>query len=131
LAGALSQVQNPQHRAILIRRSYPQLKDMVAASFTLYKPLGAEFNKVEKTWTFPSGAQIEFGFLDSPEDRFNYQGRQFSYLGFDELGQLPGDGMDANGEAVNVVYLYLDSRLRSPKCSGLRPVICSSTNPGS
>src|SRR4029450_8270588 len=84
LAGAMSQVENPQHHALLVRRTYPQLRDMIGASHNLYKPLGADYQKQERTWTFPNGATVEFGYLDAPEDRFNYQGRQFSFLGFDE-----------------------------------------------
>jgi hypothetical protein len=130
LAGAMSQVENPLHRALLIRRTYLQLRDIVAFSHSLYRPLGGVFNKTERTWTFPSGSTIELGYLDSPEDRFNYQGRSFSYLGFDELTSLPADGEDANGEPVNVGYLYLISRLRSPEGSGLRHEIRATTNPG-
>jgi hypothetical protein len=130
LAGAMSQVENPLARSLLIRRSYPMLRDMIGRSHELYSPLGASYSKQERMWTFPSGATVEFGYLDSPEDRFNYQGRQFSYLGFDELTQLPGDGQDANGEPVNVGYLFLISRLRSPEGSGLRHEIRATCNPG-
>ena len=130
LAGAMSQVENPLHRALLIRRSYPMLRDMIGRSHELYPALGGSYSKQERMWTFPSGATIEFGYLDSPEDRFNYQGRQFSFLGFDELTQLPGDGQDANGEPVNTGYLFLVSRLRSPEGSGLRHELRAVCNPG-
>src|SRR5208337_779339 len=34
---------------------------------------------------FPSGATIQFGFLDSQNDRFQYQGAELQFVGFDEL----------------------------------------------
>jgi hypothetical protein len=86
----------------------------------LYLPLGGRFNKQDKQWSFGSGAIVEFGFLDAPEDRYNFQGRAFSFLGFDELGLWPADGVDASGEPVNTSYVFLLSRLRTTKDSGLR-----------
>src|SRR6266568_2007918 len=112
LTSALSQTANPRHRAIVFRKSFPQLRDLIARSHELYRALGGEFNKQDKQWTFPSGAVIEFGYLDAPEDRFNYQGRSFSLLAFDELTLWPGDSVDASGEPCNSSYVYLLSRLR-------------------
>ena len=64
LAGAMSQVENPLHRALIVRRSYPMLRDMIGRSHELYLPLGATFRKQERMFSFPSGATIEFGYLD-------------------------------------------------------------------
>src|SRR5436190_13173212 len=55
---AVSQAANPHHKALVVRRSYPQLRDLIGASYEIYKPLGAEFNKSERTWVFPSGATV-------------------------------------------------------------------------
>ncbi len=128
--GAVSSVANPLAKSLIVRRSLMQLRDLIAASIPIYKPLGGEFNKGTHTWTFPSNATVQMGYLDSPEDRHNYQGFSYHYLGFDELTSLPADGEDSNGEPVNVGYLYLISRLRSPEGSGLRHEIRASTNPG-
>ncbi|MBV9008826.1 MAG: terminase family protein [Verrucomicrobia bacterium] len=130
LMAALSQVQNPLHRALIVRKTFPMLRDLIGRSHELYLPLGATYSKAEKTWTFPSGALVEFGYLDADEDKYNYQGRQFSSLCWDELTQWPGDGTDANGEPVNSAYLYLLSRLRSPEGSGLRHEVRATCNPG-
>ena len=130
LMSALSQVANPLHRAILFRRSFPQLRDLVGRSHELFIPLGAVYNKQEKQWRFQSGAIVEFGFLDSDEDKYNYAGRAFSFLGFDELTLWPGDARDASGEPVNASYAYLLSRLRSVAGSGLRLEVRSTCTPG-
>jgi hypothetical protein len=44
------------------------LRDMIGRSHELFLPLGATFNKGTSQWTFPSGAILEFGFLDADED---------------------------------------------------------------
>jgi Terminase large subunit, T4likevirus-type, N-terminal len=130
LLAAVSQATNPQSKSLIVRRSYVQLRDLIGASFEIYKPLGAEFNKSERVWTFPSGATVSFGYLESDADKYIYQGMQFSCLCFDELTQLPQDGLDANSEPVNKAYLYLHSRLRAPAGSNLRLEIRAATNPG-
>jgi hypothetical protein len=120
LMAACSQTQNKFHRAIIFRRSFPQARDLIARSHELFVPLGAIYNEQKSTWTFPSGAKVEFGFLDSPEDRLRFLGRQFSAILFDELTTWPADSEDASGEPVNASYLFMQSRLRAAQGSGLR-----------
>lgn len=130
LMAAFAQADNPSHRAIIFRRTFPRLKDLIGRSWELFPPLGGVYNKQEKQWTFPCGAIIEFGYLDAPEDVSVYRGRAFSFLGFDELGEWPGDGEDANREAVSQAYLYMTSRLRATRESKLALEVRSTCNPG-
>ena len=51
---------------------------------------------------FSSGAQFRVSYLDDPKDKYNWQGSELSFLGFDEIQQLDMDSC-----------LYLFSRLRS------------------
>lgn len=51
---------------------------------------------------FSSGAQLKISYLDDPKDKYNWQGAELSWLGFDEIQQLDFD---------SCVYLF--SRLRS------------------
>lgn len=111
---------NKHHRAILFRRSFPELRDLIDRSLEIY-PLvvnGAKYNQTEKVWTFPSGAKIEFGYLQHDNDRLKYRGRAWNYIGFDELTLWP----------TNVCYLYLFSRCRSTDPT-LPRYIRATTNP--
>lgn len=111
---------NSHHRAVLFRRSFPELRDLIDRSLELY-PLvveGAKYNQTEKVWTFPSGAKVEFGYLQHDNDRLKYRGRAWNYIGFDELTLWP----------TNVCYLYLFSRCRSSDRS-LPRYIRATTNP--
>ena len=113
-------IDNPRHRAVLFRRSFPELRDLIGRSLDLYKDLdkGATYNQTEKIWTFSSGAKIEFGYLANDADRLKYRGRAWNYIGFDELTLW----------ATPVCYLYLFSRCRSTDRS-LPRYIRATTNP--
>jgi hypothetical protein len=130
LMAGLSQVKNPKHRALILRRTFPMLRDVIGRSHELFLPLGATFNKGTSQWTFPSGAILEFGFLDADEDKFRYMGRQFSFIGWDELTSWPGDGTDAQGQPVSSAYVYMLSRLRAVEGSGLRLEVRATCTPG-
>lgn len=111
---------NAHHRAVLFRRSFPELRDLIDRSLEIY-PLvvnGAKYNQTEKVWTFPSGAKIEFGYLQNDADRLKYRGRAWNYIGFDELTLW----------ATATCYLYLFSRCRSTDRS-LPRYIRATTNP--
>src|SRR4030095_11860449 len=103
---ALSQVENPAHRALIMRRTFPQLRDLIERSHELFSPLGATYNRQDRQWKFATRGVVEFGFLDGDEDKYNYQGRAFSFLGFDELTQWPADSIDAGGEPGKGADIY-------------------------
>ena len=93
------------HRALILRRSMPELREMIDKSRELYPQAfpGAKFREVEKLWNFPSGAKIEFGFLERDADVYRYQGQAYSWIGFDEITHLP----------TEFSWNYLASRLRT------------------
>ena len=119
LACAVSQTANPKHRAIFFRKSFPQLRSAIERSHELFRPLGGIYNVQTSQWTFETGAKIEFAFLDSDSDKFRYLGRAFNTILWDELCEWPNDS----------AYIYLLSRLRTTKGSGLRLEVRSSANP--
>lgn len=97
--------QHPEHRAILFRRSFPELKDLIDRSHDLFPRFieGAVYDKNEHRWKTPWGAMVEFGYLNADNDRFKYRGRAWNYIGFDELTLWPSA----------ICYLYLMSRNRT------------------
>ncbi len=58
------------HRALILRRSMPELRELIDKTRELYPKAfsGAKYREVEKLWNFPSGAKIEFGFLERDAD---------------------------------------------------------------
>jgi hypothetical protein len=105
LIAPLRFVDKPTSRALLIRRSMPELRDVIFQTQQLYPKavLGAKFKTQENTWHFPGGARIEFGYCENLQDVLRYQGQSYSWIGVDELPQY--DSPD--------VWYFLRSSLRS------------------
>src|SRR6056300_833848 len=80
LVDPLRFMHRPSHRALLLRRSMPELRELIDKSRELYTKAfpGAKFREVEKVWKFPSGATLEFGYLDRDADVYRYQGQAYS-----------------------------------------------------
>ena len=117
---ALRQVHIPHYRALILRKTYPQLTEIIDRSRYYYGNAfpRARYNGTEHCWTFPSGAKIYFGSMQHTKDRVNYQGKQYDYIAFDELTHFTWDE-----------YSYLFSRNR-PSGPGTMVYIRSATNPG-
>ncbi len=120
IAEALRQVHIPHYRGLILRKTYPQLSEMIDRSREIYKPAfpKASYNEQKHCWTFPSGAKIYFGAMQHTKDRTNYQGKRYDFIDFDELTHFTWDE-----------YSYLFSRNR-PNGSGTRCYIRAQANPG-
>lgn len=81
------------HRALIIRRTMPELRDMIAHAHNLYRKAFPEvkWREQEKVFTFPSGARIEFGYAENEQDAMRYQGQAYTWIGIDEIGLYPSD----------------------------------------
>ncbi len=121
LVDPLRYAHRAAHRALILRRSMPELRELIDKSRELYPRAfpGSKFREVEKIWNFPSGAKIEFGFLERDADVYRYQGQAYSWIGFDEITHL----------ATEFSWNYLASRLRTTD-SEITPYMRCTANPG-
>ena len=121
LVDPLRYAHRPAHRGLIIRRSMPELRELIDKSRELYPKAfpGCKYKEVEKLWNFPSGAKIEFGFLERDADVYRYQGQAYSWIGFDEITHLP----------TEFAWNYLASRLRTTD-SSITPYMRCTANPG-
>lgn len=89
----LRYVEHKKHSALIIRRTMPELRDLIHISKDLYQRAfpKARWRDQEKEWTFPSGARIKFGYCESIDDTHQYQGQAFNWIGIDEAGQYPDE----------------------------------------
>lgn len=71
---------------IAVRKTYPELSQMVRDSYMMYPQTGAKYYKQEKKWVWPNGATQIFRNLDRWEDAQSYQGHSYSHLTFSEAG---------------------------------------------
>jgi predicted phage terminase large subunit-like protein len=127
LMAAVQYVDDPQYKAVVVRRTYPQ---MVGADGVItrslqwgWRALGAEYNQNDKRWTFPSGAVLLFRHLDGLRDQDNFQGQEFQFIGLDELTQWSEEAL----------ALYPATRLRRTEAQAARGVplrTLATSNPG-
>ena len=117
---ALRQVHIPHYKALILRKTFPQMSELVEKTLRYYKQAfpGAKYNGSTHTWTFPSGAKIVFGSMQHVQDRTNYQGKAYDFIGFDELTHFTWEE-----------YSYMMSRNR-PNGPGTRVYMRATANPG-
>lgn len=120
LAEALRQVHIPYYRGLILRKTYPQLSELMDRSMELYPRAfpGARYNEQKHAWSFASGAKIYFGAMQHTKDRTNYQGKRYDFIDFDELTQFLWEE-----------YSYMFSRNR-PNGAGTRCYMRAQANPG-
>ena len=122
LMAALQYVEVPNYAAILFRRTFADLAlpgALMDRSQEWLSGTEARWNERDKTWTFPSGATISFGYLEHENHKYRYQSAEFQFIGFDELTQF-----------TETQYRYLFSRLRRLEGSKVPLRMRSASNPG-
>jgi predicted phage terminase large subunit-like protein len=122
LMAALQYVDVPGYSALLLRRTYADLAlpgalmdraaDWLAGS-------EAKWNQQDKQWVFPSGATLNFGYLETEKDKYRYQGAELQFIGVDEGTQF-----------AESQYRYLISRLRRKTGVDIPVRIRIASNPG-
>jgi predicted phage terminase large subunit-like protein len=126
LAAALQFVDIPGYAAILFRKTFSDL-NLPGALLSMSKEWLMPFvnsgevhwSEKKTTYTFPSGATLSFGYLESDNDCFRYQGAEFQYIGIDECTHISPSN-----------YRYLFSRLRKRKDIPVPLRFRATANPG-
>ena len=122
LMAALQYVDEPTYSALLLRRSYADLAlpgALMDRAKEWLMPTDAHWRESSKTWTFPSGATLSFGYLEHTGDEYRYQSTEFQFIGFDELTQFE-----------EKQYRYMFSRLRRLADSSAPLRMRTASNPG-
>ena len=130
LLDAVKHATNPRvagYRAILFRRTSPELVGgggLWDESQEMYRAAGGRprgFPSLD--WTFEAGSgriedrhRIEFRHLEKEADKYGHQGRQYAFIGFDEVTHFSESQ-----------FWYLFSRLRST--CGIKPRLRATCNP--
>lgn len=120
LVEALRQVEVPNYRGLILRRTFPQLEALISRSLELYPMIypRARYIGTDHRWRFPSGATLFFGSMQHENDKLQYQGKPYDFIAFDELTHF-----------TLTQYMYLMSRNR-PTGPGTRIYIRATANPG-
>jgi len=108
----------PNFGAVIFRRTSKQVRaegGLWDRSMELF-PWYAEPRESVLQWRFKSGARVTFAHMEHEKDKFNWDGSQIPYIGFDELIHFKKSQ-----------FFYMLSRNRS--ACGVPPYIRATTNP--
>lgn len=125
----------PGHRAFFFRRTlvtlrqgtlpviqrqigpYGSLPDHMKATLPDGRPLTIKYNGSDKAFHFSNGSFLQFAYLNTLADIYNYSSLEFHWLGFDELTQFTEEE-----------YMFLLTRVRAHDDRPLR--VRAASNPG-
>lgn len=111
-------------RGLVLRRTYAELvkaNGLLAKAWAWWLPQGATWSGERKTFTFPNGATVEFGYHQHQTHSAKYQGGEWHVIGMDELTHWPDP----------TAYDELRSRLRRGVDDPLPLMMATTSNPGS
>jgi predicted phage terminase large subunit-like protein len=125
---ALQYVDVQGYSAILFRKTYADLTKpgalMDRAKEWLLPHKEVRWDEKEKKFIFyrPGSklpvSVVQFGYLENSNDRYNYQGGEYQFIGFDELTHISKDN-----------YTYMFSRLRKLKGVNIPLRVRGASNP--
>lgn len=120
VAEPLRHIKNPGFRGAIFRRTSEQITgggglwDEACKLYPIAE--GTMRGGSHLDARFPSGASISFEHLQHEKTKYEHQGKQYAYLGFDEVTHL-----------TQSQFLYMLSRNRST--CGIRPYVRCTCNP--
>lgn len=115
---ALRDVHKPGYKGIILRRTFPELEEMMLRMEQFYPLLGGHYQSGSKRWKFPAESYIKVGHMQLEKDKYKYKSDEFQFVGLDEASSFTG-----------TQYLYMFSRCRS-KHPNIKPRFRAGTNPG-
>jgi hypothetical protein len=123
IALATRYIQHPRYTALIIRRTFPQLQEIIDRCWQMYPALGGVYRSTEHRWYFPSGATINLGHMQHEDDKYNFQGKQYNFCVAPETPVLMANGKYAPITDIRVgdfVQTLAGSRPVTHKFTGLR-----------
>ena len=113
-----SQIYGNKAKGLFVRRSMPELDEVIGRSQEIFGPLGATWRAQKTTWIMPNGAMLRLRSLERDADAGKYQGHSYTDVYIDEGGNFPSsDPIDK-----------LNATLRNPQ--GIPSTFNVSANPG-
>jgi predicted phage terminase large subunit-like protein len=122
LMAALQYEDIPHYRALILRRTFPELS-MAGAIMDRAKdwllPQGIAWNSSEHVFTFPSGASLTFAHAQYEDDVRRFASTEFHFIGVDEVTRF-----------TEWMYRFMFSRLRKTAGDPIPLRMRSASNPG-
>ena len=122
LVESLKQTHLSGYRGLILRRTFPRLGEVIDRSHRYFKEI-ATFSGHDKqlqlpAWTFQTGAKIAFGHCQNEFDKYNFQGKEFHFIAFDQVEEFT---------ETQYLFIMAQNRTSNPElCCYIR----STANPG-
>lgn len=120
LAEPLKWIHIPLFSGVIFRRTFPQIVvegGLWDESCQIYPHVGGRPIYSDKEWRFPSGATIRFAHMQHEANKYDWQGSQVPYFGFDELTHF-----------TESMFTYIVFSRGRSNC-GVRPYVRCTCNP--
>lgn len=78
----------PGIRILILRRTYPEVRENHILPLTVLLNGVADYKESEKAFVFPNGSRIRFGHCDNERDVNRYQGQEYDIVFLDEATQF-------------------------------------------
>ncbi len=103
---------------VFFRRQFRDLGGLQTQMTRFFRPLGAIWRQRDSMWIFPNGATLLLRHIWDERDADSYQGHEYTFLCFEEVGQWPSP------KPIDM----LRATLRST--AGVKPILLLTGNPG-
>ena len=78
----------PGIRLLIVRRTLPELEDNHIRPLRQLLSGAAEYREKDRSFLFPNGSALRFGYCDAESDVLRYQGQEYDCVFLDEATQL-------------------------------------------
>lgn len=122
LMAACQYLDVPGYSALILRRTWPQLSKaggLIDMAHQWLAPWRDCWNEQKRVWKMPKGGTLQFGHCEHENDKYNFQGDEYSSIFFDELTQFSES-----------IYEFLLTRLRRKAGLDVPLRVRSASNPG-
>ena len=116
--GIRNMLEHAGNRGVVFRRVYPSLERTIIPRLRAKLNGRAHYHGGRHDFTFPNGSVLECASLQYIDDKYDYQGAEYGWIGWEELTEFDQSQ-----------YEYLLTRLRAP-VDGVFPHSVATTNPG-
>jgi len=122
LKAAVQYVDYPHYRALILRRTYPELAmpgAIMERAKEWFAGRAAKWNADDHQLVFPSGASVTFAHMQYDQDKYRFGGTEFHFVAFDELTRFD-----------ELTYRFMFSRVRRRADDPIPLRVRSASNPG-
>ncbi len=75
-------------KELILRRTFPELRENHILPLNVDLMNIAKYKETDKSFTFPNGSRLKFGYCDAESDVLQYQGQEYDVIFLDEATQF-------------------------------------------